>query len=145
MVAPICTSPASGFISPIMILQSVLLPTPLWPMMASLSPFSSLKLKFSNITLSSNFLLTFLSSISSLPISRFARNRMLGSRLLETAISAISNFSSCFAREVACFALLAFAENLAINFSSSSFSFSFLSRSISCCFAIKFAAIYQSS
>ncbi len=70
---------------------------------------------------------------------------MEGSLRLESWISATSSLSSCFCLLVACFALEAFAENLAMNFSNSSFSLSALFRSVSACFATKLAAIYQSS
>jgi hypothetical protein len=81
----------------------------------------------------------------SLLIAFSCLNTIDGSLLELTLIASISNLSSCFCLEVACFALEAFAENLLTKSSRSAFSLSFLLLSTSACFAITVDAIYQSS
>jgi hypothetical protein len=61
----------------------------------------------------------FISSSASFPISLFCLNTIEGSLLDDTCISFKSSLSNLFCLDVACFALEAFALNLAMNFSKS--------------------------
>ena len=66
-VLPIFTSPLSGFSLPAIILNSVDLPAPLGPMMPTMAPAGTLKLRLSISMRSPNDLETFTNSITSWP------------------------------------------------------------------------------
>ena len=66
-VWPMSISPESGFSWPVIILNSVDLPAPLGPMMPTMAPAGTVKLRSSISRRSPNFLETFLNSITLLP------------------------------------------------------------------------------
>ena len=115
VVTPHLNVPLSASISPVKILNNVVIAISERLKKATLSSFDNWKLTFSKMTSPSIVFDKPSTNNKSLPISRAGENPTNGYLRLEGWISSNVILSNIFLREVACFDLEAFAEKRAIN------------------------------